>query len=88
MIPITQIFRRYVSFCSELNDERYVFSDNNFNEISFLESVDKKSDLQSRTYYFIFEILRFNRLSKKANESSQDNQGSLGEFLDKYGFSD
>ena len=48
----------------------------------------RRNLLNPRFYYFIFEILRFNRLSKKANESSQDNQGSLGEFLDKHGFSD
>ena len=48
----------------------------------------RRNLLNPRFYYFIFEILRFNRLSKKANESSLDNQGSLGEFLDKHGFSD
>ena len=48
----------------------------------------RRNLLKPRFYYFIFEILRFNRLSKKANESSLDNQGSLGEFLDKHGFSD
>ena len=48
----------------------------------------RRNFLKPRFYYFIIEILRFNRLSKKANESSQDNQGSLGVFLDKHGFSD
>lgn len=48
----------------------------------------RRNLLKPRFYYFIIEILRFNRLSKKANESSQSNQGSLGEFLDKHGFSD
>ena len=48
----------------------------------------RRNLLKPRFYYFIIEILRFNRLSKKANETSQDNQGSLGEFLDQHGFSD
>jgi hypothetical protein len=45
-------------------------------------------------YYFIIEILRFNRLAKKANavihenQDEQDTQGTLGEFLDQHGFSD
>ena len=44
----------------------------------------RRNLLKPRFYYFIIEILRFNRLSKKANETSQDNQGSLGEFLDQH----
>ena len=48
----------------------------------------RRNLLKPRFYYFIIEILRFNRLSKKAHLLSQNNQGTLGEFLDKHGFSD
>jgi len=40
-------------------------------------------------YRFIFEIIRFNRLTKKTlNNSNFDEQSSLGTFLQRYGFSD
>ena len=48
----------------------------------------RRNLLRPRFYYFIIEILRFNSLSKKAHQSSQSNEGSLGDFLDKHGFSD
>jgi len=54
----------------------------------------RRNLLNPRFYYFIIEILRFNRLSKKANtllQSNPNDQGSLGtlgEFLDQHGFSD
>jgi len=48
----------------------------------------RRNLLKPRFYYFIIEILRFNKLSKQANASGQTNLGTLGEFLDKHGFSD
>jgi predicted NAD/FAD-binding protein len=51
----------------------------------------RRNLLNPRFYYFIVEILRFNRLAKKANAAihdGQDTQGTLGEFLDQHGFSD
>ncbi|MGY8861833.1 MAG: NAD(P)/FAD-dependent oxidoreductase [Pseudomonadales bacterium] len=51
----------------------------------------RRNLLNPRFYYFIVEILRFNRLAKKANaviQNEQDTQGTLGEFLDQHGFSD
>ena len=54
----------------------------------------RRNLLNPRFYYFIIEILRFNRLAKKANaiihdnQDEQDTQGTLGEFLDQHGFSD
>jgi predicted NAD/FAD-binding protein len=54
----------------------------------------RRNLLNPRFYYFIIEILRFNRLSKKANTLLQNNPtdqgalGTLGEFLDQHGFSD
>ena len=54
----------------------------------------RRNLLNPRFYYFIIEILRFNRLAKKANavihenQDEQDMQGTLGEFLDQHGFSD
>ena len=51
----------------------------------------RRNLLNPRFYYFIVEILRFNRLAKKANTVIQDEQvtqGTLGEFLDQHGFSD
>lgn len=48
----------------------------------------RRNLLKPRFYYFIIEILRFNRLAKQANESNLSNQGSLGEFLDSHNFSE
>jgi len=54
----------------------------------------RRNLLSPRFYYFIIEILRFNRLSKKenslvqSNTNHQDTLGTLGEFLDHHGFSD
>ena len=63
----------------------------------------RKNLLNPRFYYFIIEILRFNRLAKKAttliqsdqtaegakvNQANLDTQVALGEFLDQHGFSD
>ena len=54
----------------------------------------RRNLLNPRFYYFIVEILRFNRLSKKANavihdnQDERDSQGTLGEFLNQHGFSD
>jgi len=51
----------------------------------------RRNLLNPRFYYFVVEILRFNRLAKKANSvihDKQDTQGTLGEFLDQHGFSD
>ena len=54
----------------------------------------RRNLLNPRFYYFIVEILRFNRLAKKENavihdnQDEQDTQGTLGEFLDQHSFSD
>ena len=47
----------------------------------------RRNLLNPKFYYFIIEILRFNKLAKKANTFSESNENTLGEFLDKHGFS-
>ncbi|MDC1509403.1 FAD-dependent oxidoreductase [Oceanospirillaceae bacterium] len=48
----------------------------------------RRNLLSPRFYSFIFEILRFNKMAKKANASGETDLGTLGEFLDKHSFSD
>jgi len=48
----------------------------------------RRNLLSPRFYSFIFEILRFNKLAKKANASGETDLGTLGEFLSQHGFSD
>jgi len=48
----------------------------------------RRNLLSPRFYSFIFEILRFNKMAKKANSSGETDLGTLGEFLDKHSFSD
>lgn len=57
MIPVSQIYRRYVKFCSDLEDDKYMHVDKRFEEASFLKAVDHLGDFQSRTFYFIVEII-------------------------------
>ena len=46
----------------------------------------RRNLLNPKFYYFIAEILRFNKLAKKANTSAKNNESTLGEFLDKHRF--
>ncbi|MDA0147282.1 NAD(P)/FAD-dependent oxidoreductase [Vibrio sp. LaRot3] len=44
--------------------------------------------LKPKFYYFIYEILRFNKLVKQQAECSTEEEKTLGEFLNQNGFSD
>lgn len=44
--------------------------------------------LKPKFYYFIYEILRFNKLVKQQAEHASDEDKTLGEFLNENGFSD
>lgn len=48
----------------------------------------RRNLVNPKFYYFIYEILRFNKLSKKAQAANDNELGTLGEFLDKHGFSE
>ncbi len=48
----------------------------------------KRNLFSPRFYYFIWEILRFNRLAKQSVDQDLQNEQTLGEFLQQHGFSD
>lgn len=79
MIPLAQVYRRYVSSCTGFNDEKYLFLDSKFDEKVFLELVDSKGDLQSRTFYFVFEMITlfFEKKYKEALNIAIELDGSI-----------
>ncbi|MGF1872248.1 NAD(P)/FAD-dependent oxidoreductase [Photobacterium indicum] len=70
------------SICNQVNGLEY-------NGHSFASLfAQKRNLLNPRFYYFLYEVLRFNRLAKEAASSAEVRTGTLGDFLSLHGFTD
>ncbi|MDX1301441.1 NAD(P)/FAD-dependent oxidoreductase [Photobacterium sp.] len=68
------------SVCNQVNGLEY-----NGHSFSSLFA-QKRNLLNPRFYYFLYEVLRFNRLAKSAANSDTLRTGTLGDFLSRHGF--